>query len=408
MIMAVLMASTIGQIFQPLFRAMAWLLAFFYALAPNYAIAIALLTVAVMVVTAPLTIKSTRSMVAMQQFAPEMKKLQQKYKGDRAQLNEEMMKLYREHNINPAGGCLPMIIQIPVFIILYDSIRGLTHTFTSHGHVIPAPLYIGHSTRIYHDLLHSAGKMMAFGINLTQTVLGHHSSISSAIPYWVLFGAAILLQYIQINQINRRNPQLAQTNPQAQMMQKYMPFLFAIFYLYFPAGVVVYFIVSSLCRIAIQEGLFRFGMFSTPAVAAESIPRSDVGSSGGRPRRPTLMERLANAQAKAAGQQRAQQPRSGGARSGTRQTRQLGTGGSSSNGAGRPAGTKPSTGKPSTQKPAAQAQKPTPGRPAGTKPSTGKPSTQKPAAQAQKPTPDDADTKKPHPRARSKRERKAP
>ncbi|HAM01811.1 MAG TPA: membrane protein insertase YidC, partial [Acidimicrobiaceae bacterium] len=84
-------ASTLGQIFQPLFQAMAWLIAFFYALVPNFAIAIALLTVVVMIVTAPLTIKSTRSMVAMQRLSPELKKLQQKYKGDRQKLNEEMM-----------------------------------------------------------------------------------------------------------------------------------------------------------------------------------------------------------------------------------------------------------------------------------------------------------------------------
>ncbi len=107
------LGSTIGQIFKPLYEALAYTMAFFYALIPNYAVAIALLTVAVMAVTAPLTVKSTRSTIAMQRLAPEMKKLQQKYKGDKATLNEEMMRLYKEHNINPAGGCLPMLIQLP-------------------------------------------------------------------------------------------------------------------------------------------------------------------------------------------------------------------------------------------------------------------------------------------------------
>lgn len=106
-------ASTLGKIFQPVFQAMAWLIAFFYALVPNYAIAIALLTVVVMIVTAPLTVKSTKSMVSMQRLSPELKKLQQKYKGDRQKLNEEMMNLYREHGVNPAGGCLPMLMQFP-------------------------------------------------------------------------------------------------------------------------------------------------------------------------------------------------------------------------------------------------------------------------------------------------------
>ena len=117
---AVLMfASTIGKIFQPLYEALAWIIAVFYALIPNFAVAIALLTVVVMIVTAPLTVKSTRSTIKMQRVAPELKKIQQKYKGDRVTLNEEMMKLYKEHGINPAGGCLPMLIQLPVFVVLF-------------------------------------------------------------------------------------------------------------------------------------------------------------------------------------------------------------------------------------------------------------------------------------------------
>ena len=109
---------------------MAWLIAFFYRIIPNYAFAIAMLTIVVMAVTAPLTVKSTKSMAAMQRLGPELKKIQQKYKGDRERLNEEMMKLYKEHGVNPAGGCLPMVLQFPVFIILYGVIRGLTNTVT--------------------------------------------------------------------------------------------------------------------------------------------------------------------------------------------------------------------------------------------------------------------------------------
>ena len=77
-------------------------------------------------------------MAAMQALGPEMKKLQQKYKGaeNRAQMNEEMMKLYKEHNVNPASGCLPMLLQMPAFFVLYSVIRGITNTVTipaAHG-----------------------------------------------------------------------------------------------------------------------------------------------------------------------------------------------------------------------------------------------------------------------------------
>jgi len=105
------------------------LLAFFYSVIPNYPIDIALLTVLIMVFITPLTIKGTKSMAAMQALAPELKKLQQKYKGveNRQQLNEEMMRLYRENNVSPVSGCLPNLLPLPAIYVLYAVIRGLTY-----------------------------------------------------------------------------------------------------------------------------------------------------------------------------------------------------------------------------------------------------------------------------------------
>lgn len=297
-------ASTLGQIFSPLFELMAWLIAGFYAVVPNYAIAIAMLTVVVMIVTAPLTVKSTRSMLAMQRLQPEMKKLQQKYKQDKQQLNEEMMKLYREHNVNPASGCLPMVIQFPVFIILYDVIRGLTNTNKVHGRVVANPRYISHFTRLYANLHAHPGKMESFGINLAATLFTHRSSALGYVPYAVLILAAIALQYLQMRQMSRRNPAAAQANPQMQAMQKYMPLIFAVIYLRIAAGVNVYFIVSAACRIGIQEWVFRSGILDKPARSI--LPGSGSRSTAGSPRK-TLMERLADAQQRALEQQRAQQ-----------------------------------------------------------------------------------------------------
>ena len=78
------------------------------------------MTIIVMLVLTPLTWKSTRSMLEMQRLQPEIKKLQTKYKDDRQKLNEEMMAFYKEHKINPVGGCLPMFFQIPVFVSLFN------------------------------------------------------------------------------------------------------------------------------------------------------------------------------------------------------------------------------------------------------------------------------------------------
>jgi YidC/Oxa1 family membrane protein insertase len=314
------LGSTLGQIFHPLFEALAWLIALFYTLIPNYAIAIALLTVVVMVVTAPLTVKSTKSMVQMQKLAPELKKLQAKYKGDKQTLNEEMMKLYREHGVNPAGGCLPMFAQFPVFFVLYAVIRGLTYTVKT-GHYFrniqgslqlcthgpcSSPQYISHTTKLYSSLLSHNGKMPAFGIDLAAKVTGHHS-FAQALPYIFLIVIAIALQYLQMRQLNSRNPQMAQANPQAQMMQRYMPLIFAVIYINIAAGVNIYFIVSSLCRIGIQEAVFRSGILTRATQAGEEVL---PGRGAAAPqRRRTLMERLAEAQKRALEQQDLQKQR---------------------------------------------------------------------------------------------------
>jgi YidC/Oxa1 family membrane protein insertase len=84
-----------------------------------WAWAIVVLTILVRMVLVPLTVRQIHSMQNMQRFAPQMKEIQKKYKGDRQKANEELMKFYKEHNINPAASCLPMVFQIPVFIALY-------------------------------------------------------------------------------------------------------------------------------------------------------------------------------------------------------------------------------------------------------------------------------------------------
>ena len=109
-----------------LFELVSGTLNFFYTLIPNYAIAIALLTCVVMIITTPLTLKGTRSMIEMQRLQPEIRRLQIQYKDDRQKLNEELMAFYKEHEINPVGGCLPLLIQAPVFSILFYVVRGLT------------------------------------------------------------------------------------------------------------------------------------------------------------------------------------------------------------------------------------------------------------------------------------------
>ncbi|MGH9066657.1 MAG: membrane protein insertase YidC [Acidimicrobiales bacterium] len=244
----------LGQLIHPLYQALAILLAFWYGLVPSYAVAIALFTVTVMVVLAPLTIKSTRSMLAMQRLQPEVKKIQAKYKGDKMAQQEELSALFKEHNVSPAGGCLPMIIQLPVFWVLYEVIQGLTYVHNG----VAQPKYISHTTLLYHNLVAAHGHMFSVGIDLARTAFNVPGGFVAALPFYGILVACIALQYVQMRQLTNRNPQASQANPQMAKIQKYTPLIFGVIYISIPAGVNVYFLVSSLFRIGQQELMYRY------------------------------------------------------------------------------------------------------------------------------------------------------
>src|SRR6202795_4513398 len=106
-----------------LYRVIGWLLAFFYIPFHNIGIAIILLTLVIMLVQFPLTAKQARSMIQMQRVQPEIKKIQQKYKDDRAKQNEELLKYYQENKINPLARCLPLLLLLPIGIAVLGTFR---------------------------------------------------------------------------------------------------------------------------------------------------------------------------------------------------------------------------------------------------------------------------------------------
>ena len=133
------------------------------------------------ILVTPLTIKGTRSMMAMQKFQPEIRRLQQEHKGDRQRLNEELMRFYRENKINPMGSCLPLLIQMPVFLILYRVVHGITRrgpdgTFD--------PQYLSHDSELYKSL-DGAKDMMFLGIDLSRSAPRHAAGelrVGAALP----------------------------------------------------------------------------------------------------------------------------------------------------------------------------------------------------------------------------------
>ncbi|HSH61198.1 MAG TPA: membrane protein insertase YidC [Acidimicrobiales bacterium] len=278
-----------------MFQLLAGILAFFYGIIPNYAIAIALLTLTVMLVLSPLTLKSTRSMLAMQRLQPEVKRIQQKYKGgDRQQMQQEMMALYKEHQVNPMSGCLPMLVQLPVLFVMYHVIRGLTQVRSAGECPGFDPKYLDKGTQLFQDLCSSGREMNAFGVDLAKSA-GQALKISvwGGIPFLLLTALVAFVQYYQSRQMTRRNPQGSQS-PQIQMMTRVMPVMFGVFSFAFPAALNVYWFVSGLFRVAQQGAMYRWD----PNLAAHVRERTkefEATAKDAPAKRPSLRELAAKA-----------------------------------------------------------------------------------------------------------------
>ena len=263
-----------------MFDLIASVLAWFYGVVPSYGLSIVLLTLVVMAITTPFTIKGTKSMIQMQRLQPQLKAIQNRYRDDREKMNQELLKFYKENNINPVGGCLPLFIQIPVFIVLFRVLRGLTQRLTEVGtqaglaamnlqlnssfSVAPSakrefnPSYISRDSELYKSLTTST-TMKSWGIDLADSASSSVGrSLGRALPYLVLILLVAVTGIIQQRQIQgRQSASSTPVNSQQQMIMKIMPFFLPVFSFGLPAGLIVYFVVSNLWRIGQQAFITR-------------------------------------------------------------------------------------------------------------------------------------------------------
>ena len=293
-----------------MFDLIAAVLSWFYGLVPSYGLAIVMLTLVVMLIVTPLTLKGTRSMIKMQHLQPEMKKIQTRYKGDREVMNKEMMAFYQANNINPMGGCLPMLVQAPVFMVLYNVLRGMTRRLSDIGDsagwvagrladgsnaVLTGasndpqafyPAYVDSSSDLFIDLS-SETEMLFLGFDLSRSAgTAFSQGLTSALPYLFLILIVFASSWIQQRQIRGRNPD-ATVNPQQQMLMKVMPFFLPVISFNLDAALVMYFVVSNLYRIAqqayITQTLYGPGRDHPEVVvptSAEPTKKSGGGKSG--------------------------------------------------------------------------------------------------------------------------------
>lgn len=255
------------------FEAPAWLLAKFYDLTESFGVAIALIAVVVMLLITPLTLKSTKGMLEMQRLAPEMRRLQNQYRNDRTKLNEEMMKLYQEHKVNPMSSCLPLLAQMPVFIIMFRILHGLTFKPTggsaplAHG-VLAAvgrpdqelgflPRYISHNSTLYEALV-GKQEMVSWGLDLAKSpaaALG--DNFGTGLIYAVLVVALGVLYFFQQRMVAARAAASPTMSPGQQKLMQYLPVVFAVFQVFFLLGLVIYYMAQAVLRILQQAYITR-------------------------------------------------------------------------------------------------------------------------------------------------------
>lgn len=190
-------------------------LRFFHRFTGNWGWAILMLTVCLQVVLFPLTYKQYKSMAIMKKIQPEVTRVQQKWKKDPQRMQSEMMGVYKKHGANPLGGCLPLVFQMPIFVALFNMLRG---AWELHG--APWILWV--------------------------------QDLSAKDPYYVLplvMGATMFLQ-------NKLNPQPG-GDPNQQKMMQYMPVVMTFMFLNFPSGLVLYWLTNSLLGFATQTLIKR-------------------------------------------------------------------------------------------------------------------------------------------------------
>jgi YidC/Oxa1 family membrane protein insertase len=219
-------------ILEPIEKPLTWLLEWLHAtIGLPWAWAIIALTILVRIALVPLTVKQIRSMQHLQQHAPELKALQQKYKGDRQRMNEEVMKFYRENQINPAASCLPILVQIPIFISLYYVLRDFERDVF--------PKYPGS------DL-----GWLNVVPNITDNITDHWSG-------WLLVTIYVASQLGSI--VFTPMP-----DPRQKWIMLALPFVFVLFIINatFPVGLLLYWVTTNLWTVG--QGIVTRRMFPKP------------------------------------------------------------------------------------------------------------------------------------------------
>lgn len=212
-------------------------------LGQNTVLAIVAFTILIRLLTHPLTMQQQRSMKAQQEVQPKLQKLQEKYKGDREKLAQAQMDLYREAGINPAGGCLPLLIQFPILIGLYQAIIQVLGA---------TPL----------QLLDLSGRILVPGLNSLIPLQNEFLwlNLAEPDPFYVLPILVLITTWVQQRLLTPQTSAASDNNQAAAMtrsMTTVMPIMFFFFALSFASGLSIYFVVSNIIGIVQYSAMGR-------------------------------------------------------------------------------------------------------------------------------------------------------
>jgi YidC/Oxa1 family membrane protein insertase len=255
------MVTLVGYLWQQAGNFLMWLLEMFYGLTHSWGLAIIALTLLVRLATHPLTQKQMSSMQKMQKLQPRLKVLQDKYQDDKETLNKEVMALYKENKINPTAGCLPLLIQIPIFILLYNVLREastqeefINATFLSIRLEETFLSTIASAINLVNELGQALPKDQLGPVIVVFSAMTNPGLLFSNLGIWlpntVLLLVIGFLTWYQQHLTSSGNPQMA-------MMSWFMPFFLLWVCLNIQGGVLLYWGVSSLLGVAHQLRIVR-------------------------------------------------------------------------------------------------------------------------------------------------------
>jgi YidC/Oxa1 family membrane protein insertase len=228
----------LANIFQPLIDFFEAILKFFHnTVGVGWGLSIILMTVVIRAALVPLTLKQMHSMQRLQALQPEIKKLQAKYKDDKQRMNQEMMRFYQENKVNPFASCLPMVLQLPVFISLFFMLRHDLRT-----NICPAVQTAAHA----HGL--AAGKTTPCGPGHGAGFLFIHDLTNKATGS-ILVVLIILYVASQVGSTLLMSTTMDKTQ---RNLMLFLPLLFVAFIIRFPAGLIVYWITTNLWTVVQQ------------------------------------------------------------------------------------------------------------------------------------------------------------